>query len=70
MRKSLLVVALAGALAAGFFGGTPPSVSAQNGPPDEAPGCAEFGTHAAPVIITTPAIDAFVRGFERGGIGP
>ena len=46
MRKSLLVVALAGALAAGYFGSTVQSGSAQEGSPARIPGCTQCAENA------------------------
>lgn len=70
MRKSLLVVALAGALTAGFLGGTVQSGSTQEGPPARTPGCAHFAENGAEQITNSPALNAFNRGVTRGGIGP
>lgn len=70
MRKSLLVVALAGALTAGFFGGTVQPGSAQEGPPARTPGCAHFAENATEQITNSPALDAVNRSVTRGGFGP
>ena len=66
----LLVMAVAALMAAIMMVAALPAF-AQQGPPDEAPGCAHFAENAAPHILENPAHEAFLKQLANiGGIGP